>query len=104
MTPLLETLATARLSSAEDGIVYAAGALKFLSGNPDIVQEMTRKSAVETLGKIVREGMEDVAGREESSTGSNAQSMAVISNALVQITSTVSCKKSIVDLSYDSSY
>ena len=89
MTPLLETMAATRLSSAEDGIVYASGALKFLSGNPDIVQEMTKRNVIETLGKVVREGMEDVAASQESSA-TNAQYMAVISNALVQITSTVS--------------
>ena len=89
VTPLLETLSTTRLSSAEDGIVYAAGALKFLSGNPDIAREMTKRNAVETMGKIVREGMEDVIGRENATETNNAQSMAVITNALVQITSTV---------------
>ena len=86
---MLETLSTTRLSSAEDGIVYAAGALKFLSGNPDIAKEMTKRNAVETMGIIVREGMEDVIERKDRTGANDAQSMAVISNALVQITSTV---------------
>ena len=93
LTPLLDSLSSSRLSSAEEGIVYAAGALKFLSGNPAVVKELAKQNAIETLGKIVREGVEDVVAsqqsREGGTRGGGGESMAVVSNALVQITSTV---------------
>ena len=92
LTPLLDSLSSSRLSSAEEGIVYAAGALKFLSGNPAVVKELAKQNAIETLGKIVGEGMEDVVASQQSREGGTrggGESMAVVSNALVQITSTV---------------
>lgn len=84
LTPLLETLSSTRLSSAEDGVVYAAGALKFLSSNPTIVKELANLDAIETMGRILNKGVEDLA-RSRNDT----QELAVVSNALVQLTSTV---------------
>ena len=65
--------------------MYAAGALKFLSSNPTIVKELANLDAIETMGRILNKGVEDLA-RSRNDT----QELAVVSNALVQLTSTVS--------------
>lgn len=85
LSALLETLTSTRLFSAEEGIVYAAGALKFLTSNPAIVKELANLDAIESMGKLLNECLEDAIEAKDDAK----QTLATVSNALVQITSTV---------------